>query len=165
MKPINDAAFLQSEKNLRTAEVEVFRVLNQMTFELDGKPTSGTLIIAYEVGDKPMQVQLLRKLSVALNDLADEYESYPNKCLKKPQNVYENPAVAAIQFALETDDGLNFLRLWNEGEFDVLRKEWSDAPEDVYIGADPLYKVTSDSEYISGMDEGVYLMPEPLIIR
>jgi len=28
-----------------------------------------------------------------------------------------------------------------EGEFDVLRKEWPDAPEDVYIGADPLYNV------------------------
>lgn len=52
-----------------------------------------------------------------------------------------NAAVAAIQFALETDEGLNFLRLWNEGEFDILREEWPDAPEDVYIGADPLYEV------------------------
>ena len=33
-----------------------------------------------------------------------------------------DPAVAAIQFALETDDGLNFLRLWNEGSFDALRE-------------------------------------------
>lgn len=74
-----------------------------------------------------------------------------------------NAAVAAIQFALETDEGLNFLRLWNEGEFDILREEWPDAPEDVYIGADPLYKA-SDS-YIAGMDEGIYLMPEPLIIK
>ncbi|MGI2023788.1 hypothetical protein [Shewanella glacialipiscicola] len=62
-----------------------------------------------------------------------------------------NAAVAAIQFALETDDGLNFLQLWNEGEFDVLRLEWPDAPEDVYIGADPLYKVTPVSEFIPGM--------------
>lgn len=56
-----------------------------------------------------------------------------------------NPAVAAIQFALETDEGLTFLRLWNEGEFDVLRKEWPQAPEDVYIGADPLYVSRSKS--------------------
>lgn len=49
-------------------------------------------------------------------------------------------AVAAIQFALETDDGLNFLRLWNEGDFDSLREEWPEAPEEIYIGADPLYK-------------------------
>ncbi|MCZ4311033.1 hypothetical protein AB6D66_00520 [Vibrio pomeroyi] len=48
-------------------------------------------------------------------------------------------AAAAIQFALETEDGLEFLRLWNEGAFDVLRKERSEAQEEVYIGADLLY--------------------------
>lgn len=68
-----------------------------------------------------------------------------------------NAAVAAIQFALETDDGLNFLRLWNEGEFDILREEWPDAPEDVYIGADPLYKVTSDSEYTKAGEQELIL--------
>ncbi|NVZ62033.1 hypothetical protein HX867_08060 [Pseudomonas gingeri] len=47
---------------------------------------------------------------------------------------------AAIQFALETDDGLTFLRLWNEGEFDTLRREWPEAPDEVYDGADPLYR-------------------------
>lgn len=49
-------------------------------------------------------------------------------------------AVAAIQFALETEDGLQFLRLWNEGEFDSIRREWPEAPEEIYIGADPLHK-------------------------
>lgn len=48
-------------------------------------------------------------------------------------------AVAAIQFALDDEDGMLFLRYWNEGEFDVIRSEWPDAPEDVFIGADPLY--------------------------
>lgn len=33
-----------------------------------------------------------------------------------------------------------FLRYWNEGDFDVIRREWPDAPEEVFIGADPLYK-------------------------
>lgn len=51
-----------------------------------------------------------------------------------------NAAVAAIQFALKTDEGLEFLRYWNYGEFDVIRREWPDAPEEVYIGADPLYQ-------------------------
>lgn len=55
----------------------------------------------------------------------------------------QNAAVAAIQFALETDDGLTFLRLWNYGEFDKTRRDWPDAPEDVYIGADPLHPVTA----------------------
>ncbi|WP_413694445.1 hypothetical protein [Psychromonas sp. KJ10-2] len=51
-------------------------------------------------------------------------------------------ALAAIDFALNTEDGLNFLQLWSEGEFDVIRKEWSDAPEEIYIGSDPLHVKT-----------------------
>lgn len=54
----------------------------------------------------------------------------------------QNAAVAAIQFALETDDGLTFLRLWNQGDFDKTRHEWPEAPEAVYIGADPLHPET-----------------------
>lgn len=53
-----------------------------------------------------------------------------------------NPAAAAIQFALETDDGLVFLDLWNEGDFDSCRKEWPEAPDDCYIGADPFHPET-----------------------
>ena len=49
-------------------------------------------------------------------------------------------AVAAIQFALNDDDGMQFLRLWNGGDFDVIRREWPEAPEEVFIGADPLHK-------------------------
>jgi hypothetical protein len=49
-------------------------------------------------------------------------------------------AVAAIQFALNDDEGMQFLRVWNQGDFDVIRREWPDAPEEVFIGADPLHK-------------------------
>ncbi|EML2391440.1 TPA: hypothetical protein NIC13_005484 [Pseudomonas aeruginosa] len=49
-------------------------------------------------------------------------------------------AVAAIQFALQDDEGMTFLRLWYHGEFDIIRREWPDAPGEVFIGADPLYK-------------------------
>lgn len=35
----------------------------------------------------------------------------------------QNAAVAAIQFALVAGDGLEFLRCWNEGDFDVIRRE------------------------------------------
>ena len=55
----------------------------------------------------------------------------------------QNAAVAAIQFALETDMGLTFLRLWNQGDFDKTRREWPEAPEAVYIGADPLHPETA----------------------
>lgn len=55
----------------------------------------------------------------------------------------QNAAVAAIQFALEADEGLVFLRCWNEGNFAAIRREWPDAPEEVFIGADPLHPATA----------------------
>jgi hypothetical protein len=51
-------------------------------------------------------------------------------------------ATAAIQFALETDDGLSFLREWAQGSFSDIRRNWPDAPESVYIGVDPLHPKT-----------------------
>ncbi|MCQ2994209.1 phosphohydrolase [Pseudomonas syringae] len=58
-----------------------------------------------------------------------------------------DPATAAIEFALQDDDGLDFLRLWNEGSFDAIRENWPDAPDDVFIGADTThFKKTDSSE-------------------
>lgn len=34
---------------------------------------------------------------------------------------------------------MEFLRCWNEGDFDSLREEWPDAPPEIYY-ADPLNK-------------------------
>lgn len=53
-----------------------------------------------------------------------------------------DPAVAAIEFALRTDEGMEFLRCWLHGEFLEIRKEWPDAPEAVFVGADPLHPGT-----------------------
>ncbi len=49
----------------------------------------------------------------------------------------QDAAIAAIQFAIDGDDGLTWLRLWNYGDFDACRAEWPEAPEAAYIGADP----------------------------
>lgn len=57
--------------------------------------------------------------------------------------------LAAIQFALSTEDGLAFLRLWNEGEFDLIRRDWPDAPEAVFVGADPLHPLTRVQSEVS----------------
>lgn len=43
-----------------------------------------------------------------------------------------NPAVAAIKFALQTSDGINFLYLWDRGDFARIRRNWPEAPEDIY---------------------------------
>ncbi|MFJ3154004.1 hypothetical protein ACIPIX_07665 [Pseudomonas protegens] len=51
-------------------------------------------------------------------------------------------AVAAIEFTLKDDDGLIFLQLWHEGDFDAIRTEWNNVPDEVLIGADPLFQPT-----------------------
>jgi hypothetical protein len=59
--------------------------------------------------------------------------------------VGQDAAVAAIQFALDhaDDDAMQFLKFWNEGEFDVIRRNWESVPEAVFIGADPLHPKTA----------------------
>ncbi|RQR36334.1 MULTISPECIES: ead/Ea22-like family protein [unclassified Burkholderia] len=51
-------------------------------------------------------------------------------------------SVAAIQYALDADEGFEWLSLWNEGEFERCRRDWPDAPDDCYIGADPMHPET-----------------------
>lgn len=54
-------------------------------------------------------------------------------------------STAAILYALDldpTEDGMLFLRYWNEGEFATIREEWDNVPEAVFIGADPLHPAT-----------------------
>jgi len=65
----------------------------------------------------------------------------------------KNPAVAAIEYALSTDsDGMAFLRCWMHGEFPEIREEWPDAPEEVFIGADPLHPQTK-----AGLEQDIEL--------
>jgi len=53
--------------------------------------------------------------------------------------VGNNPAVAAIQYALNTvEEPMEFLRCWNQGDFDGVR-EWPNVPDEVFEGADPLW--------------------------
>lgn len=47
-----------------------------------------------------------------------------------------NAATAAIQFAVQTNDGISFLRCWQEGDFASIRREWPDAPPGVYAGVE-----------------------------
>jgi hypothetical protein len=51
----------------------------------------------------------------------------------------QDAALAAINYAIQTECGIDFLRCWTEGDFVTIRKEWPDAPEAVFVGADPLY--------------------------
>lgn len=71
-------------------------------------------------------------------------------------------AVAAIQFALEDEDGIDFLRYWNEGEFDIVRRNWPDAPEAIYIGADPLHPATRNTSCTCPSGDGSLTWPCPV---
>lgn len=72
----------------------------------------------------------------------------PLSALKLPKgNSYmttqtTDAAVQAIKFAVNADSGMEFLRAWLYGEFDICRNEWPQAPEACYIGADPLVAST-----------------------
>ena len=50
-----------------------------------------------------------------------------------------NAVISYILGKGRTEEPLEFLRCWNEGDFDSLREEWPDAPKEIYY-ADPLYK-------------------------
>jgi len=52
-----------------------------------------------------------------------------------------DPASAAIAFALKIEEPMEFLRLWNKGAFDEVRKHWPDAPDEVFIDTDPLFQL------------------------
>ena len=42
-------------------------------------------------------------------------------------------AKAAMEYAVVAEEGQVFLKLWQEGDFDSIRKEWPDAPETIYV--------------------------------
>lgn len=43
-------------------------------------------------------------------------------------------STAAIKYALDSEEGMEWLSYWNEGEYDKCRANWPDAPEDCYKG-------------------------------
>lgn len=53
-----------------------------------------------------------------------------------------DPALAALTYAFEnpSEEPLEFLRCWYDGDFQAIRDEWENVPDAVFIGADPLFK-------------------------
>lgn len=63
--------------------------------------------------------------------------------------VENNPSLAVIQYMLSenvdgSDDAMTFLCYWYEGEFDTLRRNWENIPDEVFIGADSLFVPRED---------------------
>lgn len=58
----------------------------------------------------------------------------------------QGAAVAAITFSLQTTEGLEFLRAWQHGDWDVIRREWPEAPATVFVAqsSGPVLKPAQD---------------------
>lgn len=82
---------------------------------------------------------------------SDQASTLTNRAAREIERLNEearfapHASVAAIAFALQDDDCEAFLRCWNEGDFEAIRREWPEAPEDVFIGADPLHNTAAKS--------------------
>lgn len=79
--------------------------------------------------------------------IEEEFKSAKENLIVEVKERTNDPAAAVIRFVfdnyMQLDEPLVFLKLWNEGEFDSIREEWSelDLPDEIFIGADPLFKV------------------------
>lgn len=80
-------------------------------------------------GIKATKNELLTALRL-LDGVEEEYHS--------SQTAY-NAVIGYMLGKGYMESPLEFLRCWNEGNFEALREEWPDAPEEIYL-ADPLYK-------------------------
>lgn len=62
----------------------------------------------------------------------------------KQQEQSESSFNSVIQFILANpcESPLEFLRCWNEGDFESLRQEWPEAPDEIYIGPDQFHPKT-----------------------
>lgn len=91
-------------------------------------------------------------LSIDANIMASEKmtEAQMNKADLTAQQANEDlppdAAVAAIAYALKNESPMDFLRCWFEGDFEALRNEWENVPDEVFIGADPLFKTAAAQE-------------------
>lgn len=74
--------------------------------------------------------------------LVDVLDGLPDVTDTAPQSAH-SPAIAAIEYAIsKNSEGIEFLRCWLYGEFPEIHEGWPDAPEAVFIGADPLHPET-----------------------
>lgn len=83
---------------------------------------------------------LLAQLDVQIGDSFDADIAKGALTLRpsKPKAQYRgDAAIEAMKYALNAEEGMEFLRCWMHGDFGAIRKEWPDAPESVFVGAGP----------------------------
>lgn len=135
----DDIDFCAFENALRNMDWISKGVYPGKDYDLDGSFVSANIIHAKKLVNAVlprMEAAYLALISAVRIGSRERSNSAP---------VEVNSAVAAIAYAFSNNcednyDAMLFLRWWNEGEFDKIRRNFEDVPEDVFIGADPLYK-------------------------
>ncbi|WP_151708844.1 hypothetical protein [Acinetobacter brisouii] len=73
--------------------------------------------------------------------IEEEFKSAKENLIGEIDELSHDPALAVIRYITSDyvdgdQDAMEFLRYWNEGEFDVLRRNWENIPDEVFIGAE-----------------------------
>lgn len=91
--------------------------------------------------------------------IQEDYLNAKENLCSAVKGLTNNPAAAVIAYILDSgfespieddSDAMEFLRYWNEGEFDILRRNWKNIPDEVFIGAEVGFVPGSQSQ---GEDE------------
>ncbi|MFU9046308.1 hypothetical protein ACNAUY_07935 [Acinetobacter tibetensis] len=83
--------------------------------------------------------------------IEEEFKSAKENLIGEVTDRANNPALAVIQYMLSDNvdgsyDAMEFLSYWNEGEFDILRRNWDNIPDEVFIGAEVGFVPESQSQ-------------------
>lgn len=112
---------------LRDSGVDV--LIEALGVDVDGDAAEPYLLVEFL---KDFTEKVVRKYKIHWDNELDE----SGYVLPEPPN----PAVAAIEYALKNDEPEVFLKCWMHGEFQELRDEWENIPDDVFIGAEVGYE-------------------------
>lgn len=84
--------------------------------------------------------------------IEEEYARAKDDLLGALEEPANNPAAAVVAYIMDgenvndNDDAMEFLHYWNEGEFDILRRNWKNIPDEVFVGAEVDFMTTQESE-------------------
>lgn len=127
---------INDTQQLNPGDITTGRSFVKKEYHTDGRT-------AFQYTFKPLQKDLMVSLFLGYVSAKTPWAADPEKMLNelgfyRRDEEQPNPAVAAIQYALTHpfEDPIQFLRCWNEGDFQALREEWDGVPEEVFIGAD-----------------------------
>lgn len=103
------------------------------------KATKEEVLLVFRLLDQCVdeQDEDIKKLDQEIDKLKRDIKDIEREYLNS--DVCWNAVIGYMLGKGYCEEPLEFLRCWNEGNFDALREEWPDAPEEIYL-ADPLYK-------------------------